>query len=204
MKLLNYYEKFCVGFSFGISFPLTLIILDYWLKDVGVSNSVIGFFTLLHWPFTLKFLWGPFVEHCDIPFFSKRIGRIKSWFLFSNILLICGTIIMAFSNPSCGLFMLVLGASIVAIGDGCKNIALYPYQRSTEQRNNFGNIATFVSLGHRLGMLVIKVGALHIAHFYSWKIAYLFAAICIFILMILIFCLQNHLVYLMSSLGGQQ
>jgi hypothetical protein len=53
-KFLN---KSGVGFPYRVSFPLTVVIIDYWLKDSGVSNSVIGLFSLVHWPFTLKFLW---------------------------------------------------------------------------------------------------------------------------------------------------
>ena len=66
--LQSYITKAFIGFSYGISFPLTMVILDYWLKDLGVSNSAIGLFSFLHWPFMLKFFWGVFVENYDIPF----------------------------------------------------------------------------------------------------------------------------------------
>jgi PAT family beta-lactamase induction signal transducer AmpG len=186
MKLSDYSKKCCIGFSYGMSFPLTLIILDYWLKDIGVSNTTIGLFTMLHLPFTTKFIWGVFIENYDIPFLSKKFSRNLSWILFSHLLLIGGVIGMACSNPEKSLVFLIISTSIVAIADGCKDVVLYPYQINNAPKKKFGYIASVVSLGHKIGMISIKVLTLHIAHFYDWKTAYLVAAFLIFVVMILI------------------
>lgn len=191
MMYSEYCKKASVGFSLGMSFPLTLVVLDYWLKEVGVSNTAIGIFTLLHWPFMLKFLWGPLIENYEIRFLSKRIGKHRSWVLVSHLLLMFGVVVMAYSEPNKGLAWIIMGASLVAIADGFKNIVLYPYQINNTQQSNFGYVASAVGFGHKAGMILTKILTLQIAHFFCWKIAYLTEACLIFLWMIVI-CFLNE------------
>lgn len=179
-----FFNKCFVGITYGLSFPLTLIILDYWLKSIGISNTTIGLFSLLQWPFTLKFFWGVFVDNYDIPYL-KKYGRQRSWVICSYLVLIIGILGMAFSKPESGLSLLIFFASLVAIADGCKNVALYPYQISDCPKQNFGYVASVVSLGHRIGMILTKVTTLYIAAIYNWKCAYVVAAILVFISLII-------------------
>ncbi|MDR3151298.1 MAG: MFS transporter [Holosporaceae bacterium] len=186
MSPLIFFEKFCVGFSYGTPFPLTIVILDYWLKECGVSNSIIGFFTILHLPFTLKFIWAPLMENTDVPYLSKLLGRTKSWVILSQIVLIIGTIGMAHANPESSLGTLMFFASLVAFADGCQNIALYPYQIDEVSAEEFGYTAGIVSFGHRLGSIFTKFVTLQMAHFFGWTAAYECAAVLISICMLLI------------------
>ncbi len=181
----QYLSKVFIGVCYGVSFPLTITVLDYWLKDLGISNTLIGLFSFIHWPFMLKFLWGPIIENFDIPVLSKKLSRYKSWMGFSYIFLIFGIVIMACSDPSTNVIWLIFGASLVAIADGCKNIVLYPYQLIGKKENSVGFIASCVNIGNRLGSIFIKVSTLYVAHFFNWKTAYLFAATVIFLVMII-------------------
>lgn len=187
----QYLNKVFIGICYGVSFPLTVTILDYWLKDLGVSNTLIGLFSFIHWPFMLKFLWGPIIENFDIPMLSQRLGRYKSWMLCSYLVLILGIIIMAHSNPNASIFQLIFGASLVAIADGCKNIVLYPYQLIGKKEKSVGFIASCVNLGNRLGSILIKVSTLYVAYFFDWKTAYLFAAMLIFFVMLINFFVEE-------------
>lgn len=138
-----------------------------------------------------KFLWGAFIENYDIPFLPKKLGRYKSWLVASYLFLIVGTLIMAFSSPESNIYCLMLGASVVAIADGCKNVVLYPYQLIDSRPKSFGFIASCVNLGHRLGSIFIKVSVLHVAHFWGWKSAYLFATFAIFLMMLITFFIKE-------------
>ena len=124
----RYFAKCCVGFSYGLSFPLTLTVLDLWLKDFQISNAVIGMFSIFHWPFTLKFIWGVFIENYDVPGLTKKIGRGRSWVVVAHLVLVIGIVGMAYSDPSSSLPRLIFFASLTALGDGCKSVVLYPYQ----------------------------------------------------------------------------
>ncbi|MDR2646240.1 MAG: MFS transporter [Holosporaceae bacterium] len=190
LPVKKYFAKCCVGFSYGLSFPLTLTVLDLWLKDFGVSNTTIGIFSLFHWPFTLKFMCGIFIENYDIAYFSQKIGRERSWIIVSHFILIAGIIGMANSNPSSGLQTLIFFATLTALGDGCKNIVLYPYQINGINKNQFGYVASVVGFGHKIGIITTKVLALYLANIFGWKVAYYVAAVSIFLLMIMILFIQ--------------
>lgn len=181
----GYLKKCFIGASYGVSFPLTLVILDYWLKDIGASNTTIGLFTLLHSAFILKFIWGTIIENYDIPYFGKKLGRIRGWVVASHFVLVCGVVCMAFSSPETEFTWLIIGASVVAIADGCKNIVLYPYQIQNTSDSNIGYVANAISIGHRIGSIAIKVLTLHIAYFYNWKLAYLSAAVLISVIAVI-------------------
>ena len=189
--LSRYLSKIFIGICYGISFPLTITILDYWLKDLGISNTLIGLFSFIHWPFMLKFLWGLIIENFDVPMLSKKMSRYKSWMTCSYVFLIFGIVIMANSNPTTNVFWLIFGASLVAIADGCKNIVLYPYQLVGKKEDSVGFIASCVNLGNRLGSIFIKVSTLYVAHFFDWRTAYLFAALMIFAVMIINFVIEE-------------
>jgi PAT family beta-lactamase induction signal transducer AmpG len=182
----EYLAKCCVGFSYGLSFPLTLVVLDLWLKDSGISNTLIGIFSIFHWPFTIKFMWGVFIENYDVPYLAKKIGRDRSWVVVSHLVLLIGVVGMAYSDPSSNLLGLIFFASLTAFGDGCKNVVLYPYQIDRIDDNQLGYVAGVVGFGHKIGMITIKVSTLYLASVFCWKIAYLAAAFFIFLLMIII------------------
>lgn len=166
-------SRFFIGFSCGVPFLLTLTILDLWLKDCGVSNTAIGFFTLLHAPFTIKFLWAVFIDRFNFPFLSEHFGRRKGWAIASQTLLFFGLIGMARSDPASGLLKLTFYASLVAFADGCQDMSLYKYQICCETKTKMlGPIAGVVIFGYRVGMFLSKSLSLYLAHYFGWKIAY--------------------------------
>jgi PAT family beta-lactamase induction signal transducer AmpG len=178
--------KFFIGFSCGIPFLLTLTILDIWLKDNGVSNTAIGLFTLLHWPFTLKFLWAPFIDKLNFPYFSRKLGRLRGWVLASQLLLFIGLIGMSCANPQVSLFRLMFFTSLVAFADGCQDTSLYAYQIDRTKNDALGHVAGAVLFGYRSGMLFAKSVVLYLAYYFGWNIAYAVMAFSILLCTLLI------------------
>ena len=186
MYFSDYIKKGTIGFSYGISFPLTVVLLDYWLKESGVSNSIIGMFSLFHLPFALKLFFAPIIDDCDIPFLSKTLGRKRSWVVFSQSMLIVSVFCMANVNPANSIFTLMFCATLVSMFDGFQNVALYPYQINGVQKDKRGYVAAIVNCGHKAGGIAIKLSVLWIAYFYGWTWGYKFAALAIFICMLCI------------------
>jgi PAT family beta-lactamase induction signal transducer AmpG len=165
-------SKFFVGFACGIPFLLRLTVLDLWLKESGVSNTVIGFFTVLQWPFALKFLWAPFIEKTDVPFLSKILGRRRGWAIFSQILLFLGLSGMAAATPQTNITALMLCVSVVAFADGCQDISMYAYQLNRVNGETFGPVAGIFVSGYKTGMFFSKSITLYLAHYFGWNFAY--------------------------------
>ncbi|MDR2681760.1 MAG: MFS transporter [Holosporaceae bacterium] len=194
-------STFFIGFSCGLPFLLTLTILDLWLKECGVSNTVIGLFTLLHWPFTLKFLWAPFIDKYTLPFFPKKFGRLRGWAVSSQLLLFIGVWGMSCSSPLSSPLRLILCASLVAFADGCQDISLYAYQLDRAKKDLLGPVAGVVIFGYKTGMFFAKSSALYLAYYFGWNTAYLLMAVAILICAVFICCIREPDVSISS--GGQ-
>ncbi len=180
-------SKFFLGFTCGIPFLLRLAILDIWLKDCGLSNSAIGFFTIIQWPYILKFLWAPFIEKFDFPILSKILkGRKKGWAVASQLLLFVGILGMATSSPDSNLYRLLFFASIVAFADGCQDVSIYACQWDRIPARMYGPTAGVFVLGYRLGLFFSKSLTLYIAHFFNWNYAYGIMAFSVFLCTIFI------------------
>lgn len=183
--------RFFVGFSCGVPFLLRLSVLDLWLKDVGVSNAAIGLFTLLHWPFLLKFLWAPFIEKTDFPLLSKFFGRRRGWAIASQIFLFLGLCGMATSSPQDHVFQLMFFTSLVAFADGCQDISLYAYQIDCAKKKTYGAIAGVFIFGYKIGMFFSKSITLYLAHYFGWNAAYGAMAFSVFLCTIFVLCIKE-------------
>ena len=70
---------FFLGFSCGIPYNLLNYSLNLWLNDVATPKEVIGLFSLVVLPYSLKFLWSPMIDNVRLPFLSKKMGVKRAW-----------------------------------------------------------------------------------------------------------------------------
>src|SRR6202051_4122630 len=78
-----------LGFSSGLPFFLSGNTLGYWLRDEGTTLGAIGFLSWVGLPYSLKFLWAPFIDRLDAPVFG-RFGRRRGWLIVSQLLVAVG------------------------------------------------------------------------------------------------------------------
>ena len=98
LKQLNYiYDTYinkrmlillALGFTSGFPFLLVFGTLSFWLKDLDISYSLIGAFSLVKIPYSLKWAWSPLIDNVKLPILYK-MGRRRSWAVFIQILLFC-------------------------------------------------------------------------------------------------------------------
>ncbi|MBN9340910.1 MAG: hypothetical protein J0H52_12605 [Comamonadaceae bacterium] len=69
------------GFSSGLPLYLLLNLLPAWLRSEGVDLKTIGFFALIQFPYTWKFLWAPLLDRYALP----ALGRRRGWMLLTQI-----------------------------------------------------------------------------------------------------------------------
>lgn len=189
------YIKTFVGFSCGVPAMLRLSVLDIWLKDCGVSNALIGVFSLLHWPYWFKFLWAPFIERIDFPYLSKKFGRRRGWAIASQCLLFIGIFGMACCDPRTSLGTLLTFASIVAFADGCQDVSMYAYQLDGVHNGTVGVSASVFIFGYRMGMFFAKSLTLYLAHFLDWNSAYHSMAFAIFVCTVFVLGLHEPVIH---------
>lgn len=78
-----------LGFASGLPLYMVFQKLSFWLRDVGIDRSTIGFFYWVTLSYTFKFLWAPVVDRLKIPVLHRMLGARRSWIVTA----ISGTVI---------------------------------------------------------------------------------------------------------------
>ena len=176
-----------IGFAAGLPLLLTASTLGVWMADIGVNRTTIGMFALVGTPYALKFLWAPLVDKSSLGLFTKKLGQRRGWILVSQILsafLIC---IMAYINPSESPISMAMVALLLAFCSATQDIAIDAWRIELHEVEELGIGAAMYVYGYRIALLIAGAGALIIADFISWKVAYLSMAILLSIGMLAVF-----------------
>ncbi|MCM2321731.1 MAG: AmpG family muropeptide MFS transporter [Oligoflexia bacterium] len=161
-----------LGFSSGVPLALTGATLQAWMKTENVDLTVIGLFSLVGIPYTLKFLWAPLMDRFVPPF----LGRRRGWMLISQLLLVLGVIALAFSDPA---RFPALTATIclgVAFFSSSQDIVIDAYRTEILEKDETGPGAALYIMGYRIAVLVSGAVALILADHMPWKLVYLIMA----------------------------
>ncbi|HUH37989.1 MAG TPA: MFS transporter, partial [Spongiibacteraceae bacterium] len=160
-----------LGFSAGLPYLLVFSTLTAWLRDYEVSRSLIGFFGWVGITYSVKVLWAPVVDRLRLPLLS-RLGQRRGWILLGQLTIAAGLAVMAMLDPRESLTVLAMLAVLVAFGSATQDIAIDAYRIEIAERDMQGALAASYLLGYRIGLLLAGAGALYIAAFWSWPVAY--------------------------------
>ena len=161
-----------LGISSGLPLPLTLSTLTLWLAEIGISKTSIGLFALTGMPYAFKFLWAPLVDGVNIPYFTKRFGRRKSWGILSQIFLMAGIIGLGISDPVHHIGLTAWCALTVAFFSATQDIVLDAYRVEILEESEYGAGSAIFVFGYRIGMLIAGAGALYLASYAAWPIVF--------------------------------
>jgi PAT family beta-lactamase induction signal transducer AmpG len=163
---------FFLGFVAGLPYLLVFSTLSIWLREVGIERSTIGFLSWVATFYSIKVLWAPVVDRLPIPWLTRAMGRRRSWMLVAQAGIVVGLLGMAASDPTQGLGPLVAFALIAAFASATQDIAIDAYRIEAAPPYMQGPLAGSYNFGYRVGLLVAGAGALYIADYTSWLIAY--------------------------------
>src|SRR5699024_5244440 len=88
-----------LGFSSGLPYLLVDQTLSAWLKQAGVSLTVIGFASLLGVLYSIKFFWAPVIDRLPLPLLTRWLGKSRSWLLLAQLGLAVGLFGRAATAP---------------------------------------------------------------------------------------------------------
>ena len=125
--VLNRRMLICVftGFSSGLPLYLLFQMVPYWLRTEGVGLAEIGFFALVQFPYTWKFLWAPIMDRYTLPFLGHRRG----WILLTQLALLVSIGTLGFFKPAMSLWTIAYLATAVAFFSASQDIVLDAYRR---------------------------------------------------------------------------
>jgi len=166
-----------LGFSAGLPFLLVFGTLTFWLKDEGVSKSMIGFFSWVGITYSIKVFWAPIIDRLNLPFLSNRLGHRRSWMLVSMLGIVVGLLIMSTLSPRESLSMVALAAVWVAFSSATQDIVIDAYRIEAIESEYQAAMASTYIAGWKIGAsLVGGAMALYVADFYSWQTTYIVMA----------------------------
>jgi PAT family beta-lactamase induction signal transducer AmpG len=147
------------GFSSGLPLLLTGSTLKFWMREEGLDLTTIGIFGLVGLPYTLKFVWAPFMDLLIPPF----LGRRRGWMMMTQITLMAAIASVAFTNPATDLAVLIILCILITFFSASQDIVLDAYRRESLQDEELGIGSSIFIYGYRMGMLVAGALAFFLA-----------------------------------------
>ncbi|MEE4302579.1 MAG: AmpG family muropeptide MFS transporter [Wenzhouxiangella sp.] len=162
-----------LGFSAGLPFMLVFSTLTAWLRDEGVSRTAIGFFAWIGITYSIKVFWSPVVDRVRLPVLTRAFGQRRGWMLLAQVGIMAGLAGMALTDPTVQLTQVALLALLVAFSAATQDITIDAFRIESDSDEFQAALAGTYVLGYRMAILATGAGALYIADFASWTLAYL-------------------------------
>jgi PAT family beta-lactamase induction signal transducer AmpG len=166
--------SFIFGFSCGLPLLLTMTVLQAWMKQENVDLSVIGLMALVGFPYTVKFLWAPFLDRFTLPF----LGRRRGWLLIAQILLALSIAGLGLNRPAESPWMVAFAAFLLTFFSASQDIVVDAYRREDLSDEELGLGSSLYINGYRIGMLLASGGGLILADMIPFSQVYMLMALC--------------------------
>jgi PAT family beta-lactamase induction signal transducer AmpG len=170
-----------LGFSAGLPFLLVFSTLSAWLRDTGVTLSVIGFFSWVGITYSIKVIWAPVVDRLPLPFLTRLLGKRRSWMLLAQVGIAAGLMILAELDPVSQIELIAVTAVGIAFCSATQDIVIDAYRIESIEAEYQAAMAAMYVFGYRVALLVAGAGAFYIAEYIGWNAAYSAMALFMFI-----------------------
>jgi PAT family beta-lactamase induction signal transducer AmpG len=173
--ILNRRMLICVftGFTSGLPLYVLIQLVPGWLRVEGVGLAEIGFFALIGFPYTWKFLWSPFMDRFTLPFLGHRRG----WMLLTQLALLVSIGAMGFIKPDLSIWTVAYLAAAVAFFSASQDIVLDAYRRELLPDVELGLGNSIHVQAYRLSGLVPGSLALILADHLPWHTVFVVVAL---------------------------
>ena len=173
--ILNRRMLICVftGFTSGLPLYLLIQLVPAWLRAEGVGLAEIGFFALIGFPYTWKFLWAPVMDRFTLPFLGHRRG----WMLIAQLALLVSIAAMGFIRPDLSLWTIAYLAAAIAFFSASQDIVLDAYRRELLPDLELGLGNAIHVQTYRLAGLVPGSLALILSDHLPWHTVFMFVAL---------------------------
>ena len=169
-----------LGFSSGLPLALSGSTLQAWMATLHVNIETIGIFSLVGLPYSLKFLWAPFMDRYVPPF----LGRRRGWILLAQLALALLLVLMAFTDPLTQLWSMGVLAFALAFASASQDISYNAYFTDILRPSERGLGAAVQAGGYRLAMIVAGAVVLILSDRIGWRNSYLLMALLMLLAMI--------------------
>ncbi|MEW6444043.1 MAG: MFS transporter [bacterium] len=150
-------------FAEGLPFSLVRQISSVYFKDLGASLPAIGLTSLYGLPWTLKWLWAPFLD---------RFGTKRKWLLIAQALLVLAVSSLAAvsATPSA----LAGGAVVflvIALFSATHDVATDGYYLEALDKQGQARFVGYRVMAYRLAMIAGAGGIVALSYYVGWSLA---------------------------------
>ena len=172
-----------LGISSGFPLALLLGTMTFWLTKVGIDKKTIGFAVGLTTPYTLKFLWAPFIDRVNLPILTGLFGQRRAWLFFVQALLFASVWMLGASDPAHHIGAFAFWAIVTAFLGATQDIVTDAYRIEILSDEELPHGTANNQFGYRLGAFFAGVGTIAMASDeglgLGWGPAYGFTAFCV-------------------------
>jgi PAT family beta-lactamase induction signal transducer AmpG len=167
-----------LGIASGLPYALMDDAFRGWMTKAQLDLRTIGWFSLISLPYSLKFLWAPFLDR----FVPPRLGRRRGWMVIGQMGLMVTIALLALQmaaiaagptpTPASVLQIVALIALGITFLSATQDIAIDAYRTDVlEEREMGAGAATYV-LGYRIAILLTGALAFILADRITWPWVY--------------------------------
>lgn len=173
--ILNRRMLICVftGFTSGLPLYVLFQLVPGWLRVEGVGLAEIGFFALVQFPYTWKFLWSPVMDRFTLPFLGHRRG----WMLLTQLLLLGSIAALGFIKPDLSLWTIAYISAAIAFFSASQDIVLDAYRRELLPDVELGIGNSIHVQAYRFSGLVPGALGFILADHFEWHIVFIIIAL---------------------------
>ena len=161
-----------LGFAAGLPFLLIFDTLSAWLRQVGLSLQVIGFFSLATLISSFKFLWAPMIDRATVPVLTGWLGHRRSWMLLCQMAIVVGLALLSVQSPTTNLATMATLAVFVGFCSATQDIVIDAWRIEVADDARHGAMAAAYQWGYRGAMIVAGAAPLFLAEAYNWNVSY--------------------------------
>ncbi|NBX92635.1 MAG: MFS transporter [Proteobacteria bacterium] len=157
-----------LAISSGLPFPLVSGTLDVWMRSENVDLALIGIFSLVTLPYSLKVFWAPLMDRFRPRFLHPR----AAWMIITQVALMAAIILMGGLDPVRVPWLVAVSALVVSFLGASQDIAIDGYRAELLSSKERGAGAALASVGGRVGFLVSGSLALVLSQHLPWSNVY--------------------------------
>lgn len=160
-----------LGFSAGLPLLLIFGTLSVWLREAGVSRSMVTYFSWAALGYSFKFVWAPLVDQLKLPLLGRLLGRRRSWLLLSQCAVIGAIWIMSAVDPAAdgdqALAMMAVGAVLLGFSAATQDIVIDAFRIESAAPKLQAILSSTYIAGYRIAMIVAGAGGLYLADYFG-------------------------------------
>ena len=150
-------------------------------SDQKMSESTPSTFAWVGFAYVFKFFWSPLIDRLTLPGLTRLFGRRRAWLLLSQVAIGGSLLVLSGMDPAAATTAFAAIACAVAFSSATQDMAIDAYRIECADTDMQAPLAAAYQYGYRVAILVGTAGALYVAEYGSWQLAYQSMAACMLI-----------------------